>query len=84
MLKESILGVQHRLLTGNDEVDKWSNKGVWDIALDKKRVVVSTPQCLLDALDHGFVQLADLSLLVVDEGDCGSPVYRTRVAMANL
>ncbi|KAI9655247.1 MAG: hypothetical protein M1831_004957 [Alyxoria varia] len=67
VLKESIPGVQHRLLTGNDGVDKWTDQRVWDVALNKQRVVVSTPQCLLDALTHGFVQLGDFSLLVVDE-----------------
>lgn len=54
------------ILTGNASVDNWS-KGTWDKVLRDARVLVATFQILLDALAHGFVQMADLSLLVVDE-----------------
>ena len=57
-----------RLLTGQDNVDKWSEVSIWEAALDQTRVVVSTHAVLSDALRHGFVQLTLLALLVFDEG----------------
>lgn len=57
-----------QILTGQDNVDKWSELQVWEAALDQARVVVSTHAVLCDALRHGFVQLASLALLVFDEG----------------
>jgi ERCC4-related helicase len=57
-----------KLLQGNDGVEKWKDKKLWDYVLKSVRVVVSTPQILLEALSHGFVRLARLSLLVFDEG----------------
>lgn len=61
---------QCRLLSGNDNVSHWSSQGVWDGILNNINIVVSTPQVLLDALSSGFVKLARISLLVVDEGKC--------------
>lgn len=58
-----------RLLTGQDNVGKWSEQRIWDKALDQARVVVSTHAVLADALRHGFVQLSSLALLVYDEGE---------------
>ena len=57
-----------RLLTGQDNVDKWSELSIWDAALDQARVVISTHAVLSDALRHGFVRITSLALLVFDEG----------------
>lgn len=57
-----------RIITGADNVDHWSSPAVWDTVLLNVRIVVSTPQVLLDALTHAFVQLNRLALLVFDEG----------------
>lgn len=57
-----------RMLTGQDNVDKWSELSIWDAALDQVRVVVSTHAVLMDALRHGFVRLTSLALIVFDEG----------------
>lgn len=57
-----------RLLTGQDDVDKWSEQSIWDAALDQARVVISTHAVLADALRHGFIRLSSLALLVFDEG----------------
>ena len=57
-----------QILTGQDNLDKWSELKVWEAALDQARVVVSTHAVLCDAFRHGFVQLASLALLVFDEG----------------
>ena len=42
---------------------------MWDEVLHNVRIVVSTHQILLDALTHGFLGLARISLLVFDEGE---------------
>jgi ERCC4-related helicase len=60
---------QSRLLLGSDNVDHWSTQHIWDKILLNIRIVVSTPQVLLDAMCHGFVKLSGLSLLVFDEGE---------------
>ena len=57
-----------RLLVGSDNVDRWGEKRVWDAALDQVRIVVSTHAVLAQALDHTFVSLQQLALLVFDEG----------------
>ena len=60
--------VRTRLLIGSDNVDQWGEKKVRDAALDQVRVVVSTHAVLAQALDHKFVSLSQLALLVFDEG----------------
>ena len=59
-----------KLLQGNDGVERWKDKKLWDFVLENVRIVVSTPQILYEALTHGFVLLARLSLLIFDEGIC--------------
>lgn len=58
----------HRLLSGNDNVDKWTQQNLWDAVLNGIHVVVSTPQVLYDALSHGFVTMGRIALLIFDEG----------------
>ncbi|KAI4224392.1 MAG: hypothetical protein L6R36_004692 [Xanthoria steineri] len=83
VITEQIPSVQTRLLRGADGVDHWSEQWIWDDVLRNIKVVISTHQVgirldfdmsmltpseiLLDALIHGFVQMAKLSLLVFDE-----------------
>ena len=40
---------------------------MWRKLLDTHRIIVSTPQILLDALHHGYVQMSRIGLLVFDE-----------------
>jgi len=54
-------------LTGKNGVDKWTDQRLWDAVLTNVRVVVGTPAVLADALTHGFVRMARLTLLVFDE-----------------
>lgn len=61
--------VQIRLLVGSDNVDRWSEQRIWDIVLDNFKIIVSTHAVLAEALDHGFVTMDRLALLVFDEGD---------------
>jgi len=63
-----------RLLIGTDNVDRWSEQHIWDAVLANIQVTVSTHAVLADALAHGFVKMAQLSLLIFDEGRLkGSP-----------
>lgn len=56
------------LLTGKDEVERWSSQALWDKVLHNVKIVVSTHAILNDALTHGFVSMVKLALLVFDEG----------------
>jgi ERCC4-related helicase len=56
------------LLVGSSNVDYWSKQNIWDAALQNRRIVISTHAVLLDAIQHGFVRLISLALLVFDEG----------------
>jgi hypothetical protein len=72
LLRFEIPGIEPhiKLLQGNDGIERWKDKRLWDCVLENVRVVVSTPQILHEALTHAFVPLARLSLLVFDEGIC--------------
>ncbi|KAH6688594.1 RNase3 domain-containing protein [Plectosphaerella plurivora] len=56
-----------KLLRGEDNIESWSNKETWNAALLNVRIVISTPQILLDAVAHAFVSMDRLSLIVFDE-----------------
>lgn len=58
-----------RSFTGNDNIDHWKSKEIWNAAFSGVRVAVSTFQVLFDALSHGFVGINSISLLVFDEGE---------------
>ena len=68
VITSQILSVKTKLLTGLDNVDRWTEQGVWDKVLKDVRVVVSTYAVLADALGHGFVRMSRLALLIFDEG----------------
>ena len=56
------------MILGSLEPDQWKDQNVWREVITTHRIIVSTPQVLLDALRHGFVVLGrDISLLVLDE-----------------
>lgn len=56
------------LIHGGLEPKQWTKPDLWRQVLDKNRVIVSTPQVLLDALSHGYLNLGkDIGLLVFDE-----------------
>lgn len=65
---QSYLPVSVGLVTGANEPGQWKNPLLWKTVLTTHRVVISTPQILLDALSHGYVILGrDISLLIFDE-----------------
>lgn len=79
VLKAQIPWVQEKVITGAVGVDSWS-ASTWDTALINVKIVITTPQVLLDALLHGFVNISSLALLVFDEGKACSPVIPACIA----
>ncbi|KAH3946055.1 Dicer-like protein 2 [Parastagonospora nodorum] len=67
VFKSNLPGYGIQLLSGKDNLDHWTDQGVWDDVLLNIRIVLSTHQVLLDALSHGFVKMRNLSLLIFDE-----------------
>lgn len=64
----SSIPVSVGLISGAREPDQWKNAALWSKVLAEHRIMISTPQILLDALRHGYIQLGrDISLLVFDE-----------------
>lgn len=68
-LRSYLPGVRTQLLTGADNVDRWSEQSIWDSVLEGVRIVVSTHAVLADALSHGFVAMRRLALIIFDEGE---------------
>ncbi|KAK5989300.1 Dicer-like protein 2 [Cladobotryum mycophilum] len=66
VIKLQIPAANMRMLTGNDNVDTW-NDGIWKVILDGVAIVISTYQILLDAMNHAFITMEQLSLIVFDE-----------------
>ncbi|KAJ0328105.1 hypothetical protein COL5a_005309 [Colletotrichum fioriniae] len=83
VLKTQIPEVQIKFLSGDDNVDSWSDQQVWDAVLLNVRIVVSTYQILLDAMSHAFVPISRLSLIVFDEGLTASPTFGSKVESIN-
>ncbi|KAI1802568.1 hypothetical protein F4811DRAFT_572877 [Daldinia bambusicola] len=67
VLRTQIPAVQTKILVGTDGPETWSNVRIWDDYLRNVRIVVSTYQVLLDAVNHAFVRMDRLSLIVFDE-----------------
>ena len=62
------LHVSVGLISGANEPDQWRDRELWCRVLNTHRVVVTTPDVLLNALRHGYVHLGnDVGLLVFDE-----------------
>jgi hypothetical protein len=62
------LPVSVGLISGALQPEQWKNSDLWKNVLVTHRVVVTTPQVLLDGLRHGYISLAcDIALLVFDE-----------------
>ncbi|KAF7428704.1 Dicer-like protein 2 [Pleurotus ostreatus] len=55
-------------ISGASNPDDWKGRVLWEGLLSTHKVVVSTPQVLLNALRHGYVSMGkDISLIVFDE-----------------
>lgn len=66
-ISSQIAQVHCKVLSGADNVDSWGEKEQWDATLKNVRIVVSTYQILLNALNNGFVWMESLALIVFDE-----------------
>ncbi|KAF4976160.1 hypothetical protein FZEAL_7138 [Fusarium zealandicum] len=66
VVQRQMPSVSMKLLTGHLNIDAWSPK-VWPEVLAGTRVIVSTFDILRDALDHAFVKMEMLALVVFDE-----------------
>ncbi|KAK0494093.1 hypothetical protein EDD18DRAFT_1356040 [Armillaria luteobubalina] len=56
------------LISGSLEPDQWRDESLWRKVLETHRIVVSTPQVLLDALRHSYIQMGrDIGLMIFDE-----------------
>ncbi|KAH8825378.1 hypothetical protein DL96DRAFT_1612994 [Flagelloscypha sp. PMI_526] len=65
---QSSVSVKVGVISGAQEPDQWTDEKLWQRVLSSHRIIVSTPQVLLDALRNGHMQLGrDISLLVFDE-----------------
>ncbi|KAF2027546.1 dicer-like protein 2 [Setomelanomma holmii] len=67
VFKSNLPGYGIQILSGNDDVDHWTDQSIWDDVLHNIRIVLSTHQVLLDALTHAFVQMRHLGLIIFDE-----------------
>ena len=68
VIRSQIPSVHCKFFCGSDDVDAWSTQEIWDAVLRNVRIVVSTYQILLSALQHAFVKLKSLALIIFDEG----------------
>lgn len=80
-ISDQLPAFQTTLLSGADGVEHWSTQAIWDSILLNIRIVVSTPQVLLDARSRGFVQFSRIALLIFDEGT--SPQLNSRQHTTN-
>ncbi|KIY73904.1 P-loop containing nucleoside triphosphate hydrolase protein [Cylindrobasidium torrendii FP15055 ss-10] len=65
---KSSIPVSVGMISGALEPDQWKDARLWQSVLQTHRVVVSTPQVLLDAMRHSYVGMGrDISLIVFDE-----------------
>ncbi|KAJ7104097.1 hypothetical protein B0H15DRAFT_8026 [Mycena belliarum] len=64
----SAIPVSVGLISGSIVPEQWKDAALWRSVLNTHRIMVTTPQVLLDALHHGFISLGtDIGLLIFDE-----------------
>ncbi|KAJ7707656.1 hypothetical protein B0H17DRAFT_972362 [Mycena rosella] len=65
---ETALPVSVGLISGSVAPEQWKDAALWRSVLTTHRIMVTTPQVLLDALRHGYVNMGkDIGLLIFDE-----------------
>ena len=73
------------LIHGGLEPKQWKDPNLWKDVLKKNRVIVSTPQVLLDALSHGYISLGrEIGLLVFDEAHHANDDHPMNCIMRNF
>ncbi|KAL6898701.1 hypothetical protein GGI43DRAFT_83845 [Trichoderma evansii] len=66
VLTLQIPSVPMKMLAGNRHLPTWGQE-IWNALLEQTRIVITTPQILLDALDHAYIKMEHLALIVFDE-----------------
>ncbi|KAJ7126945.1 hypothetical protein C8R44DRAFT_979675 [Mycena epipterygia] len=65
---QTALPVSVGLISGSVEPEQWKDESLWRSVLSTHRIMVTTPQVLLDALRHGYINMGrDIGLLIFDE-----------------
>ncbi|KAL0955017.1 hypothetical protein HGRIS_003938 [Hohenbuehelia grisea] len=65
---KAALPVSVGIIIGALQPDQWKDPDLWKTVVNTHEVVVSTPQVLLDALRHAYLDMGrDIGLLVLDE-----------------
>ncbi|KAI8994244.1 P-loop containing nucleoside triphosphate hydrolase protein [Trametes punicea] len=73
------------LVSGASEPNQWKDASLWRTILASHRIMVTTPQVLLDALHHGYIDLgADVGLLVFDEAHHATGKHPYNMIMKNF
>lgn len=73
------------LISGALEPNSWTDRSLWEGIVRDYRVVVSTPQVLLDAMHHGYISIgADVGLLVFDEAHHVADKHPYNMIMRNF
>ena len=67
VIRTALPGESPKLIVGSDNVESWRNPAAWKKLLSR-RIFVSTPEILSQTLNHGFVTIGQLGLLIFDEG----------------
>ncbi|OCH83851.1 P-loop containing nucleoside triphosphate hydrolase protein, partial [Obba rivulosa] len=81
----SAIPVSVGIISGACEPNQWKDANLWRKILQTHRIMVTTPQVLLDALHHAYVDLGrDISLLVFDEAHHAVKVHPYNAIMSNF
>ncbi|OSD07473.1 P-loop containing nucleoside triphosphate hydrolase protein [Trametes coccinea BRFM310] len=73
------------LVSGASEPNQWKDASLWRRILASHRIMVTTPQVLLDALHHAYVDLgSDIGLLVFDEAHHATGKHPYNMIMKNF
>jgi ERCC4-related helicase len=82
---QSAISVPVGLISGSNEPEQWKDKTLWRSVLETYRIMVTTPQVLLDALHHGYISIGtDIGLLIFDEAHHAVDKHPYNMIMANF
>ncbi|KAI0647805.1 P-loop containing nucleoside triphosphate hydrolase protein [Trametes meyenii] len=73
------------LVSGASEPNQWKDASLWRKILSTHQIMVTTPQVLLDALHHAYVDLGtDVGLLIFDEAHHATGKHPYNMIMKNF